>query len=98
MSNSTTLSLYDSPHKLLETMAEVVSVPRSLKVTDILTGILNEGQENERAWANLTAVDSNLYEQFKSIGLEKYCTFFTRQHSRKSDHAILKKEKISWLK
>ena len=68
MSNSTTLGLYDSPHKLLETIAEVVSVPSSLKVTYILTGILNEGQENERAWANLTAVDLNLYEQFKSIG------------------------------
>lgn len=42
MSNSITLGLYDSPHKLLEAIAEVVSVPSFLKVTDILTGILNE--------------------------------------------------------
>ena len=76
MSNSTTLGLYDSPHKLLETIAEVVSVPSSLKVTYILTGILNEGQENERAWANLTAVNTELYEKFESIGEEQHCPTF----------------------
>lgn len=76
MSNNISLGLYDSPRKLLEAIAKVVPVPTSLKVTDVSTGIMNQGQENERPWANLTAVDSDLYEQFKSIGQEEYCPTF----------------------
>lgn len=70
------LGIYKSQQKLLEAMYGVVTVPSSLKVVDINTGIMNEGEGNQRSWANLTAVDTLLYEKFESIGQEEFCPTF----------------------
>lgn len=67
------LGIYKSQQKLLEAMYGVVTVPSSLKVVDINTGIMNEGEGNQRSWANLTAVDTLLYEKFGSIGELEFC-------------------------
>ncbi len=53
-------------------MYGVVTVPSSLKVVDINTGIMNEGEGNQRSWANLTAVDTLLYEKFESIESQSF--------------------------
>lgn len=70
------LGIYKSQQKLLEAMYGVVTVPSSLKVVDINTGVMNEGEGNQRSWANLTAVDTLLYEKFGSIGQEDFCPTF----------------------
>ena len=70
------LGIYKSQQKLLEAIYGVVTVPSSLKVVDINTGIMNEGEGNQRSWANLTAVDTLLYEKFESIGQEEFCPTF----------------------
>ena len=70
------LGIYKSQQKLLESLAGIVIVPSSLKVVDINTGIMNEGEGNQRSWANLTAVDTLLYEKFESIGQEEFCPTF----------------------
>lgn len=70
------LGIYKSQQKLLEAMYGVVTVPSSLKVVDINTGIMNEGEGNQRSWANLTAVDTLLYEKFESIGESEFCPTF----------------------
>ncbi len=70
------LGIYKSQQKLLEAMSGAVTVPSSLSVVDINTGIMNEGEGNQRSWANLTAVDTLLYEKFESIGQEEFCPTF----------------------
>ena len=70
------LGIYKSQQKLLEAMSEAVTVPSSLKVVDINTGIMNEGEAHQRSWANLTAVDTLLYEKFERIGQEDFCPSF----------------------
>jgi len=70
------LGIYKSQQKFLEAMSGAVTVPSSLKVVDINTGIMNEGEGNQRSWANLTAVDTLLYEKFESIGQEEFCPTF----------------------
>jgi hypothetical protein len=70
------LGIYKSQQKLLGAMFGIVTVPSSLKIVDINTGILNEGEGNQRSWANLTVVDTLLYEKFESIGQEKFCPTF----------------------
>lgn len=70
------LGLFESPKKLTEAISSEVEVSESIKVVDITTGILNEGEENERYWANLTGVDTELFERFESIGQEEHCPTF----------------------
>lgn len=74
--NKISLGIHKSQQKLLESITGVVTVPSSLKVVDITTGILNEGEDNQRSWANLTAVNTELYEKFESIGQEEHCPTF----------------------
>ena len=74
--NKISLGIQKSQQKLLEALAEVVTVPSSSKVVDITAGILNEGEDNQRSWANLTAVNAELYEKFESIGQEEHCPTF----------------------
>ncbi|HEL1648417.1 hypothetical protein [Streptococcus suis] len=70
------LGIYKSQQKLLEAMYGSITVPTTIKVVDITTGIMNEGEENQHSWANLTAVDTEIYEKFESIGQEEYCPSF----------------------
>lgn len=70
------LGTYESPKKLTEEMASVTNIPSGIKIVDSSTGLLNEGKENQRSWANLTGVDSELYEKFSSIGQEQFCPSF----------------------
>ena len=70
------LGIYKSQQKLLEAMYGSVTVPTTIKVVDITTGIMNEGEESQHSWANLTAVDTELYEKFENIGQEEYCPTF----------------------
>ena len=74
--NKISLGIHKSKQKLLEALTGVVTVPSSFKVVDITTGILNEGEDNQRSWANLTAVNTELYEKFESIGEEQHCPTF----------------------
>lgn len=67
------LGVSESPKKFSEDVANVVRVPRSIKVVDFKTGLLSD---KERLWGNLIAVDIELYEQFESIGKEEYCPTF----------------------
>ena len=72
------LSLLSSYNKkeFLEAIAGVVQLPSSLKVIDLTSDIMNKGKENERPWAKLTVVDTDLYEKFESIGQEEFCPSF----------------------
>ncbi|MCI5870655.1 MAG: hypothetical protein MRZ78_01365 [Streptococcus sp.] len=70
------LGLFGSPKKLTEAISSEVEVSEFIKVVGITTGILNQGEENERYWANLTGVDTELFERFESIGQEEHCPTF----------------------
>ena len=70
------LGLCESPQKLTEAISSEVEVSESIKVVDITTGIFNEGEENGCYWANLTGVDTELFEKFESIGQEEHCPTF----------------------
>ena len=67
---------YNSAKSFLDAHVASTSIPETIKVVDTSNGIINEGQENQRAWASLTCVDVELYEQFASIEQEDYCPTF----------------------
>ena len=71
-----TVGVYGSSREFLDALLTSVNVSSAVKVVDTNTGIMNEGQENQRAWASLTCVDKKLYDQFASIGQEEYCPNF----------------------
>lgn len=71
-----TLRVFESPKKLKEEMAKVINVPEFVVITDCSAGVINAGQEHELQWGNLTAVDSQLYDKFSSIGQEQFCPTF----------------------
>lgn len=71
-----TVGVYGSSREFLDALLTSVNVSSAVKVVDTNTGIMNEGQENQRAWASLTCVDKKLYETFASIGQEDYCPSF----------------------
>ena len=71
-----TLGVYGSSREFLDALLTSVNVSSAVKVVDTNTGIMNEGQENQRVWASLTCVDKKLYETFASIGQEDYCPTF----------------------
>lgn len=60
----------------MDALSTSVVIPASVTVVDSKSGIINEGQENQRPWASLTCVDKKLYDQFASIGQEEYCPNF----------------------
>lgn len=66
-----TVGVYGSSREFLDALLTSVNVSSAVKVVDTNTGIMNEGQENQRAWASLTCVDKKLYETFASIGDRK---------------------------
>lgn len=70
------LGLCESPKRFAETITPLVEIPSSLKVIDLKSDIMHKGKENERPWAKLTVVDTDLYEKFESIGQEEYCPSF----------------------
>ena len=74
--NKSTLGNYDSARAFLDALATSVVIPESVTVVDSNSGIMNEGQENQRFWASLTCVDKKLYDQFASIAQEAYCPAF----------------------
>ena len=71
-----TLGNYDSARAFLDALATSVVIPESVAVVDSNSGIMNEGQENQRFWASLTCVDKKIYDQFASIAQEAYCPTF----------------------
>ena len=71
-----TLGVYGSSREFLDALLTSVNVSSAVKVVDKNTVIMNEGQENQRAWASLKCVDKILYETFSSIGQEDYCPTF----------------------
>ena len=71
-----TLGNYDSARAFLDALATSVVIPESVTVVDSNSGIMNEGQENQRFWASLICVDKKLYDQFASIAQEAYCPTF----------------------
>ena len=71
-----TVGVYGNSIEFLDALLTSVNVPSAVKVVDTNTGIMNEGQENQRSWASLTCVDKKLYETFASIGQEDYCPTF----------------------
>lgn len=66
----------ESARAFLDALSTSVVIPTSVTVVDSKSGIINEGQENQRPWASLTCVDKKLYDQFASIGQEEYCPNF----------------------
>ena len=70
------LGVSEHSKKFAERIAPEVEVPSVARVVDYSQGILNEGQENQRSWANLTAVDLKLYKKFESIGQTDFCPSF----------------------
>ncbi|MCY7110909.1 hypothetical protein MK435_08590 [Streptococcus oralis] len=70
------LGVSEHSKKFAESIAPEVEVPSVARVVDYSQGILNEGQENQRSWANLTAVDLKLYKKFESIGQTDFCPSF----------------------
>lgn len=70
------LGVSEHSRKFAESIAPEVEVPAVARVVDYSQGILNEGQENQRSWANLTAVDLKLYKKFESIGQTDFCPSF----------------------
>lgn len=71
-----TLGNYDSARAFLDALATSVVIPESVAVVDSNSGIMNEGQENQRFWSSLTCVDKKIYDQFASISQEAYCPTF----------------------
>lgn len=71
-----TLGNYDSARAFLDALATSVVIPESVAVVDSNSGIMNEGQENQRFWASLTCVDKKIYDQLASISQEAYCPTF----------------------
>lgn len=71
-----TVGVYGNSREFLDALLTSVNVSSAVKVVDTNTGIMNEGQENQRSWASLTCVDKKLYETFASIGQEDYCPTF----------------------
>lgn len=67
---------YESARAFLDALSTSVDIPAEIKVIDTNSGIINDGQENQRPWASLTCVDVELYEQFASISQEVYCPSF----------------------
>lgn len=67
---------YESARAFLDALSTSVDIPAEMKVIDTNSGIINDGQENQRPWASLTCVDVELYEQFASISQEAYCPSF----------------------
>ena len=67
---------YESARAFLDALSTSVDIPAEIKVIDTNSGIINDGQENQRPWASLTCVDVELYEQFASIAQEAYCPTF----------------------
>lgn len=67
---------YNSAKAFLDALSTSVDIPAEIKVIDTNNGIINEGQENQRACASLTCVDVELYEQFESIGQTDFCPSF----------------------
>ena len=67
---------YESARAFLDALSTSVDIPAEIKVIDTNSGIINDGQENQRPWASLTCVDVELYEQFASISQESYCPSF----------------------
>ena len=67
---------YESARAFLNALSTSVDIPAEIKVIDTNSGIINDGQENQRPWASLTCVDVELYEQFASISQEAYCPSF----------------------
>ncbi len=67
---------HESARAFLNALSTSVDIPSEIKVVDTNSGIINEGQENQRSWASLTCVDVELYEQFSSIAQEAYCPTF----------------------
>lgn len=74
--NKSTLGNYDSARAFLDALATSVVIPESVTVVDSNSGIMNEGQENQRFWASLICVDKKIYDQFASISQESYCPTF----------------------
>lgn len=70
------LGVSEHSKKFAESIAPEVEVPSVARVVNYSQGILNEGQENQRSWANLTAVDLKLYKKFESIGQTDFCPSF----------------------
>ena len=70
------LGVSEHSKKFAESITPDVEVPSEARVVDYSQGILNEGQENQRSWANLTAVDLKLYKKFESIGQTDFCPSF----------------------
>ena len=70
------LGVSEHSKKFAESIAPEVETPSVARVVDYSQGILNEGQENQRSWANLTAVDLKLYKKFESIGQTEFCPSF----------------------
>ncbi|HEM3214323.1 TPA: hypothetical protein U1364_001738 [Streptococcus suis] len=70
------LGLCESPKKLMKALASLTSIPTTIKVVDSSTGLLNEGSDKQRPWANLVGIDSQLFEKFESIGQEQHCPTF----------------------
>ena len=64
---------YESSRVFIDALSTSVDIPAEMKVIDTNSGIINDGQENQRSWASLTCVDVELYEQFSSIAQEAYC-------------------------
>lgn len=71
-----TVGTHTSAKAFLDALLTSVTVSATIKVVDKNDGIINEGQEDQRAWASLTCVDKKLYETFASIGQEDYCPTF----------------------
>lgn len=67
---------YESSRVFIDALSTSVDIPAEMKVIDTNSGIINDGQENQRSWASLTCVDVELYEQFSSIAQEAYCPTF----------------------
>lgn len=67
---------YESARAFLNALSTSVDIPSEIKVVDTNSGIINEGQDNQRPWASLTCVDVELYEQFSSISKSDYCPTF----------------------
>lgn len=70
------LGVSEHSKKFAESITPDVEVPSVARVVDYSQGILNEGQENQRSWANLTAVDLKLYKKFESINQTDFCPSF----------------------
>lgn len=70
------LGLFKSPQDFAKVVANATDISDTIKTIDFTTGMMNEGQENQRPWANLIAVDPELLAQFESIGQEQHCPTF----------------------